>query len=69
MDLAEGYNAHSQCWNPRSTEWGKAAFWEEIIDENALVIGNDDQPTHYWTRDKSKGVFIIDPTTVTNGSG
>jgi hypothetical protein len=27
-----------------------AAFWEEVTDENGLEVGNDAQPTHYWTR-------------------
>jgi hypothetical protein len=62
MVLAGDFNAHSQCWDPRCTEWRDATYWEEIIDEHGLVIGNDDRPTHYWTRHNSMGESITDLT-------
>jgi hypothetical protein len=40
----------------------EAAYWEVIIDEHMLVIGNDDQPTQYWTRNDRQGEFIIAQT-------
>jgi hypothetical protein len=55
-------NAHSQRWDPRCTERKEAAYWEGIIDEHGLVVGDDDRPTHYWTRIENKGVSIIDQT-------
>ena len=60
--LAGDFNAHSQCWAPRCTERRDATCWEQMIDEHGLVIGNDDQPTHYWTRHDSMGKSVIDLT-------
>jgi hypothetical protein len=60
--LAGDFNAHSQRWDLRCTERRDAAYWEDIIDEHGLVIGNDDRPTHHWTRNESEGESIIDLT-------
>jgi hypothetical protein len=42
-------------------EWN-AAFLPEVIDENGLEVGNDGQPTHYWTREDHEGESVIDLT-------
>jgi len=62
--LAGDFNAHSQPWDPRCIERRDAAYWEDIINEHGLVIGNDDQPTYHWTRNESEGESIIDLTLV-----
>ena len=45
--LAGDFGAHSQFWDPRYTEQREATYWEKIIEEHGLAIGNDDRPTHY----------------------
>jgi hypothetical protein len=60
--LEGDFNAHSLPCDPRCTEQRDTTYWEEIIDENGLVVGNDDRPTHYWTRHDSMGESIIDLT-------
>jgi hypothetical protein len=60
--LAVDFDAHSQCWNLRGTEWRKATYWEESIYQHGQVIQNYDQPTHYWMRNESEGASIIDFT-------
>jgi hypothetical protein len=62
MVLAGDFNTHSQHWDPWCTEWRQATYWEEIIDEQRVVIGNDTRPTDYWTRNESKGASNIDLT-------
>jgi len=39
-----------------------AAFWEDMIDENGLEIGNDGRPTHHWTREDQNSESVIDLT-------
>jgi hypothetical protein len=39
-----------------------AAFWEDVIDENGLDIGNDSRPTHHWTREDQQDESVIDLT-------
>ena len=58
------FNAHCQCWDPTCIEWREASYWEETIHKHGLVIGNDDKPTQYWTRNKCEGESIIDLTLV-----
>jgi len=53
--LAGDFNAHSQRCDPRCTERRDAAYWDDITDEHGLVLGNDDRPTHNWTRNESEG--------------
>jgi hypothetical protein len=60
--LAGDFNARSQRRDPRCTEGRDVTYWEEIIDEDGLVIGNDHRPTHYWTRHDSMGESVIDLT-------
>lgn len=60
--LAGYFHTHSQSWDQRCTEWRHATYWEEIIDKHRLVIGNDDWPTHYWTRQDSMGESVIHQT-------
>jgi hypothetical protein len=39
-----------------------ATFWEEVIDENGLEVGNDGQPIHHWTREDHEREVGIDLT-------
>jgi len=39
-----------------------AVFWEDLIDENGLEIGNDGEGTHHWTREGHEGESVIDLT-------
>ena len=39
-----------------------AAFWEDVIDEIGLEIGNDGRPSHHWTREDQDGESVIDLT-------
>jgi hypothetical protein len=36
-----------------------AVFWEGVIDENGLEIGNDGRPSHHWTREEQEGESVI----------
>jgi hypothetical protein len=60
--LAGDFNAHSKRWDPRCQVQRDAAFWEDVIDENGLEIGNDGRPTHHWTREDQEGESVIDLT-------
>jgi hypothetical protein len=53
--LMEDLNAHSSWWDLRWRVQQNATFWEEVIDENGLEVGNNGQPTHYWTREDHEG--------------
>jgi len=63
--IVGGINAHSRRWDPKCREQHNAAFWEEIIDEYGLEIGNDDWPTHHWARTGEEGESTIDLTLAT----
>jgi hypothetical protein len=39
-----------------------ATFWEDVIDENGLEIGNDGRVTHHWTREGHEGESVINLT-------
>jgi hypothetical protein len=39
-----------------------ATFWEDMIDENGLDIGNDGRATHHRTREGHEGESVIDMT-------
>ena len=60
--LAGDLNAHSQRWAPRCTEWRDATYWAQIIGEHRLAFGNENRPSHHWTRHDSMGGSIIDLT-------
>jgi hypothetical protein len=60
--LAGDFNGHSRRWDPRCQGQRNAAFWEEVIDEKGLEIGNDGQSTHHWTREGHEGESVIDLT-------
>jgi len=60
--LAGDFNAHSKRWDLRCLEQRDATFWEGVIDENGLEIGNDGRPTHHWTREAQEGKSDIDLT-------
>jgi len=36
-----------------------AAFYEDVIDKNGLEVGNDGQPTHYWTGEDREGGSVM----------
>ena len=38
-------NAHSKLWNPRTTRPRNNAFWEQLIEENDLVVWNSEEET------------------------
>jgi macrodomain Ter protein organizer (MatP/YcbG family) len=63
--IAGDMNAHSRRWDPRCWEQHDATFWEEILDEYGLEIGNDDRPTHHWARNGEEGESTIDLTLAT----
>jgi hypothetical protein len=60
--LAGDFNAHRSRLDPRCSAPRDAAFWEGVIDENALEIGNAGRPTHFWTREDHEGESVIDLT-------
>ena len=60
--LAGDFNAHSKRWDARCQVQRDAAFWEDVIDENGLEIGNGGRPTHHWTREDQEGKSVIDLT-------
>jgi len=60
--LAGDFNAHSKRRDPRCQVQQNAGFWEDVIDENRLEIGNDGRPTHHWTRKDQEGESVIDLT-------
>jgi len=39
-----------------------AAVWDDVIDENGLVIGHDGSPTDLWRREDQEGKLVIDLT-------
>jgi len=39
-----------------------ATFWEGVIDEKRLEVGNDGRPTDHWTRVDQEGESVIDLT-------
>jgi len=53
-------NAHSSQWDQMCHAQRNAAFWEGVIDEYGLEIGNDGRSTHYWTREDHEGEPVID---------
>jgi hypothetical protein len=57
---AGDFNAHSKRSDPRCQVLRDAAFWEDVIDENGLEIGNDGRPTHHWSREDQEGESVID---------
>jgi len=57
--LAGEINAHSIRWNPRCQAQWHAAFWESVIDQNGLEIGNDGKATLHWTRECHEGEWVI----------
>jgi hypothetical protein len=58
-------NAHSRRWDPRCREQRDVTFWEEIIEEYGLEIGNDDRRTHHWATNGEEGESTIDLTVAT----
>jgi len=62
--LAADFNAHNIQWDPRCQVLRDAAFWEEVIEENGLEIGNDGEASHHWTREGHEGESVTDLTLV-----
>ena len=60
--LAGYFNANSIRWDRRCQGHRVAAFWEDMIDENGLEIGNDGEATPNWTREGHEGKSVIDLT-------
>jgi len=44
--LAGDFNPHSTRWDPTCQVQRDAMFWEDVIDENGVEIGNDGRATH-----------------------
>jgi len=63
--LAGDMNAHSCRWDPRCKQQHDATFWEEILDEYGLQIGNDGRPTHHPRRNGAQGESTVDLTMAT----
>jgi len=60
--LTGDLNAHSIQWDPRCQVQQNAAFWEDVIDENRLEIGNNGRATHHGMREDHEGESVIDMT-------
>ena len=60
--LAGDFNAHSTRWVPRCKVQRDATFWEDVIDEHGLEIGNDGRATHHLTREGHEGESVFDLT-------
>ena len=60
--LAGVFNAHSTLWDPRCQVQSDAMFWEDVIDENGLEIGNDGRAAHHWTREGHEGESVLELT-------
>ena len=63
--IAGNMNAHSRRWDPRYREQCNVTFWDGIIDEYVLEIGNDHRPTQHWARNGKQGESTIDLTLAT----
>jgi len=60
--VAGDFNSHSKRWDPRCQVQRDVAFWEDVIDENGLEIGNDSRPTDHCTREDQEGESVTDLT-------
>jgi len=61
--LTGDYNAHSTRWDPRCQVQRDVAFWEGLIDEYGLEIGNEDgAATHHRTREGHEGESVLELT-------
>jgi hypothetical protein len=49
-------------WDPRCNVQWNAAYWEDVIDESGLDIGNDGEAANQWTRMSHEGESVIDQT-------
>jgi len=58
--LAGEFNARSKRWDPRCQLQRGATFWEGVIDENGLEIGNDGWPTHHRTSEDQDDESVLD---------
>jgi len=63
--MAGNMNANSLWGDLKYREQCDMTFWEHIIDEYGLAIGNDDRPTHHWARNGKEGKSTIDHTLAT----
>ena len=60
--LAGDFNGHSTRWVPRCEVQRDVTFWEDVIDEHGLGIGNDGRATHHLTREGDEGESVFDLT-------
>ena len=60
--LVGNFPTHNIWWDLRCRVQRNDTFWEDVVDENGLEVGNYAQPTHYWTREDHKGESVIDLT-------
>jgi len=60
--LTGDLNTDSIRWDPRCQVQLDATFWEYLIDEHGLEIGNDAEATHHWTREDHEGESVIELT-------
>ena len=58
--LAGDFNGHSTTWDRRCQVQLNATFWEDVIDENGLEIGNDWRAAHHWTTEGHECESVID---------
>jgi hypothetical protein len=56
------HHSTQQMLGPKMLSAGDAAFWDDVIDKNGLVIGNDGRPTNHWTRGDQEGESVIELT-------
>jgi len=60
--LAGHIDAQSRARDGRCHTQRKAAFWEVVIDQNALEIGNDSRSTHYGSTGEHYSEWVFNLT-------
>jgi hypothetical protein len=60
--LAGDIDAQSRARDGRCHTQRTAAFWEVVIDQNALEIGNDSQSTHYGSTGEHYSEWVFNLT-------
>jgi hypothetical protein len=56
------FNVHRIRWDPRFQVQQDAVFWEDVIDQNGMDIGNDGEASHHWAREGYTGESVIQLT-------
>jgi hypothetical protein len=57
--IAWDFNVHGILWDPGSRVLRNAAFWEEVVNDNGLDVGNDGLPKHYRRREVHEGGSVV----------